>query len=395
MNAARSKQRCDVIVAGGGPVGCAAALLAARAGLDVVLVDPRGAPGKQELADVGLRVSALSAASEALLRELDAWLPRALRASPYHRMQVWEDRPEHAIEFDAEQLGEPWLGHIVPNGCLRHQLWLALADEPRVRVIESALTGLESRAERVDVLLDDGPEIRARLLLAADGARSPVRELLDIAVKVADYQQHALVAHLQLADTHEDTARQRFVQGQPIGMLPLLDQQLSVVWSTDPQTAEQLLSMDENGFRLRFQDALGDAAPAVSQVLARGRFPLKRVVAQRFVAPRVALLGDAANSVHPLAGQGLNLGFADADCLGELLADAVSHGRDIGSMALLRRYERRRRAERASLDLGIHGLQRLFASRLPGMVAVRSLGLSLVDRLSPLKRAFVRQAMGR
>jgi ubiquinone biosynthesis UbiH/UbiF/VisC/COQ6 family hydroxylase len=386
------RQRFDVIVAGAGPVGYAMALLVARQGLSCCLIDPNLTPSDEEVSDHGLRVSALSPASQTLLHSLDVWQPEALHACAYERMRVWEDRIDHAIEFDAERLGESVLGHIVPNGRLRQALCRAAEQQSQLHTMSTAISSTEDLGSRREVILADGSALRCRLLLVADGARSVLREALSIAVQVDDYQQDAVVAHVQLTQPHGGEARQRFVQGQPIGLLPLLDDQLSVVWSTDRENAQALMAQTQAGFLLRLQQALGDAELEVSAVLGRGRYPLKRQRARRLIAARAALLGDAAGSVHPLAGQGLNLGFGDVACLAAIMS-RLDSGDDPGQSTLLRRYERQRRAERASLDGGIHGLQRLFAASTPGLPAIRSLGLQLVDRLGPIKHAFARRAL--
>jgi len=391
----------DVAVVGGGPVGaaCAAALAAtpATGSLSVALIEatPAAAPRAGEPLD--LRVSALAHAGGALLRAVGAW-PRILERAPcaYERMIVWDasapaDGPDTLV-FDAAEAGEPDLGHIVENRAVAAAL-RERAGALGVRLLDGAVGAIELGAERARLVLGER-SLTARLCVAADGAASPLRSLAGIEVEAHAYPQEAVVAHLRPTLPHGAAARQRFLPGGPLALLPLADGRVSIVWSTDPAHAAALLAADEAGFGAEVTAASDGVLGALTAAGPRARFALTRAQAVRYCGRRLALVGDAAHTVHPLAGQGVNQGFLDVLRLVEELGAALGRGEDPGDPRALGRYARARRAENLVVGAALDGLWRLFADRHATVRGLRRGGLGLVNRLPPAKRFFVGRALG-
>ena len=391
----------DFLVLGGGLVGLAFAnLLAARlpgAAERIVVVD-RAAPAPLS-ADVGLRVSAWSAASTALLNEAGAWqqVPAA-RRGPYRRMVVWRSSgPDgrDSIHFDAAEQGLPALGHIVENDVLRSLLW-DQASQAGVRFeVGASPQRLQQDDAGVQLELDDGRVLTASLLIGADGQSSWTRQAVGLTRREWSYHQQGLVTHVQPAEEHQETAWQRFLPDGPLALLPLADGRVSVVWSCPVGAATTLLagSQAELGAALtRASDGvLGELHPTVS---ARG-FPLMASHTHTYTADRVVLIGDAAHQVHPLAGLGANLGLKDADVLaGELAAFLHQPAADPGERKLLRRYERARKGDNLATLTTMDLLHRAFSGGQPGLASLAGTGLGLVDRLPGIKRAIANYAVG-
>jgi 2-octaprenylphenol hydroxylase len=379
----------DVVVVGGGAVGAAMSLALHRTGVDVALIE-RGAPPKpHDSDDYDLRVYALSPASTRFLAELGVWPQIARqRVSAYQGMRIWDERPEQALRFDAAALGAPELGHIVENDLLLEALWQALASVPRYTQIKLANLRLDEDAARLE--LEDGREISARLLIAADGAESQLREWAGIDCVRWAYPQQAVVCHVQTERPHQGVAYQRFLPSGPLAFLPLADGRCSIVWST--QDAEDLLAQDDVEFRARLAAALQFELGAVTSCTRRVGFPLRLLHARDYVLPRFALAGDAAHVVHPLAGQGVNLGLADVVALTKQITQAA--GRDPGKLRLLKRYERERKADNLDMLAVTDSLNRAFGMRSGGWDALRQFGIGAVNRLTPLKNLLMRRAAG-
>jgi 2-octaprenylphenol hydroxylase len=391
----------DVAVVGAGLVGAAcAALLASTAAtesLRIALIEPAAPVPPRPDEPLDLRVSALSHAAGSLLRTVGAW-PRIEERRPcaYERMIVWDASTPVAgpdtLTFDAAEVGEPDLGHIVENRAVAAAL-RERAGAAGVRLLDGAVGGLEIAPERARILAGEH-WLSARLVVAADGAASPLRALAGIQVDAHPYPQEAVVAHLAPARAHGAAARQRFLPDGPLALLPLADGRVSLVWSTRPEHAAALLALDEAAFGA----AVTQASDAVlGELTARGpraRFALQRAQARRYVAKRLALVGDAAHTVHPLAGQGVNQGFLDVARLVAELAAALGRGEDVGDPRALGRYARARRAENLVVGATLDGLSRLFADRHDVVRRLRRSGLGLVDRFPPAKRFFVGRALG-
>ena len=385
----------DVAVVGGGMVGAAAALALARAGFSVALLEARAPRPWCADAEVDLRVVGLAPSSIALLDDMDVWTSiRQARASAYRRMHVWDDASGASIDFDAAAEGRDLLGCIVENSLVQWTLWQALETAGVRRLCPAEVTAFEARDDRIQLQLADGATLPAAVLVAADGAGSPLRQLAGIGTRGRDYAQRAVVAHVDTERAHEDTAWQRFLPGGPLALLPLADGRSSIVWSLPEAEAQRVLALDDR----RFCDELGAASDfrlgRITGSTARAAFPLKLQLAERYQAERFVLLGDAAHAVHPLAGQGVNLGLRDVAELRDTLVQARAAGRDIGAEHVLRRYARRRRSADTLDALGFDALARIYAWQSPPLVAARAVGVRLLDRLAPLKRRLSDHAAG-
>lgn len=398
----------DVVIVGAGIAGGAFAALLAPSGLRILLLDatarpPRMPPLAATIHEVGLRVSALNPASVRLLAQAGAWqrLPSG-SASPYEHMRVWEEDGSGRIAFDAAALGEPALGHIVENQWIVAALLAQLDEAKNVSVCcGETLERLElpdAAVPSVRLWLASGACVDADLVVGADGARSLVRERCAIAAPERDTGQRAIVATVTTAIAHGRTARQCFLRSGPLALLPLTqpagERSCSIVWSADESVAAELLALDDIAFARRLgcasEHVLGDVE-AVSRRLA---FPLRPLHAASYVAPGVALIGDAAHVIHPLAGQGINLGLADVRVLVEELLGARSRGLALADAGLLARYQRRRRGDNALMLEAMEVLRRLYADRRPAVRLLRSLGVAAVDAAAPLKRLLMRRAAG-
>jgi 2-polyprenylphenol 6-hydroxylase len=392
----------EVAVVGAGPIGLAAALLLVRqAGLApgrVVIVDRRipALPAELSALPVDLRVFALSRASEKILRAADAWSDvAAVRSAPYERMQVWHaDVPPHggdALVFDAAEIGERDLGVIAENAVLQAAL-LAAARRAGIALHEGEVESLG--AERDAAVLQAGKTIRARLVIGADGAQSRVRELAGLFANRTDYGQVAIVAMVTTHEPHQRTAWQRFLGDGTLAFLPLADGSSSIVWSLPVARAEKLLVASPAEFERALEKDFDSALGAVRLASERVKFPLWRLSAEHYVTARVALIGDAAHVVHPLAGQGANLGLLDAAALAEVIAQGIATREDPGAERLLRRYERWRRSENELMSAAIDAFDRLLARGSGRVAELAQRGLPWVGRSGMVKRAFIERAMG-
>jgi 2-octaprenylphenol hydroxylase len=395
------KRDFDVVVVGGAMAGAGtAALLAATPatqGLKVALVEPRPATLPAAEAPLDLRVSALSRATQQLLERAGAWAAVAARAAPYQRMLVWEERQDpagpDALVFDAAELGEPDLGHIGENRTIQAAL-TAQAEAQGVVLLRADFATLEATRDAVRLGLGDGRQFRAGLVVGADGAESAVRRQAGIDTRGWDYGQRAVVAHLASERPHAATARQRFLDTGPLALLPLADGRSSLVWSTLPERAEELVQCPEAEFSDRVTVASGGVLGRLVPTTARISFPLRLLHARRYAAERVVLVGDAAHTVHPLAGQGINLAFLDAAALVDVLGEALAAGDDPGEPTVLRRYERWRKAEALPAIALLDGIKRLFFGANPVQSRLRRGALGLAQSSGTFKRALMRRALG-
>ncbi|HET7331845.1 UbiH/UbiF/VisC/COQ6 family ubiquinone biosynthesis hydroxylase [Dyella sp.] len=385
----------DIAVVGGGMVGAAAALALSRAGFSTALLEARPPSPWQPQDDVDLRVVGLAPSSIKLLDELDVWTSiRNARACPYAHMQVWDAENGAAIHFDAADEGRDQLGYIVENNLVQWTLWQALDAAGVQRLCPAAVQDFETRPDRVVLALADGESVAVRLLVAADGGGSPLRERAGIGTRGRDYTQRAVVAHVSTERPHAQTCWQRFLPTGPLALLPLQDGRSSIVWSLPEDEARRVLALDDEAFL----DELGVASDfrlgRITATTPRAAFPLKLQLAERYLAERFVLLGDAAHVVHPLAGQGVNLGLRDVAELRDSLAAARDTGRDFASSQVLRRYARRRRSADTLDAYGFDALARIYALQGAPWVAIRGLGVRMVDRLLPLKRRLAAHAAG-
>lgn len=387
---------CDVVIIGGGMVGAALACGLGQMGLQVALVEER--PWQDLLGDepYHFRVSAVTLASESILRTFGAWEQmRRARMGPFREMRVWDAVGAGAIHFDSADVGEPTLGYIVENRVIQAGLEARLEALNSVTWFRPArLRGLNVEPGGVRVALEN-VEIKASLLVGADGSESQVRRRVGIPSAVHGYGQQALVTNVRTELSHQETAWQRFLPSGPLAFLPLPEDYSSIVWSTTPATAVALGRMPTQTFAIKLGRAFDSRLGAIVSVGPRATFPLRSVRARRYVQHRVALVGDSAHTIHPLAGQGVNLGFLDAATLAEVTAEARAKGRDFGNLLTLRRYERWRKSHNLAMQVAMDGLYLLFGSRFRAVQAARNLGLQLTDGMGPVKRLIMLYAMGR
>jgi 2-octaprenyl-3-methyl-6-methoxy-1,4-benzoquinol hydroxylase/2-octaprenylphenol hydroxylase len=385
----------DVAVVGGGMVGAATALALAGSGFSVALIDAREPADWAAADEVDLRVVGLAPSSVALLDQLGVWSRiREARASAYERMHVWDAENGAAIHFDAADEGRDVLGYIVENSLVQATLWHALDDAGVRRIVPAEVIAYTMREDRAQLDLADGQVVTARLVVAADGAESALRAMVGIGTHGRDYAQRAVVAHVETTEAHQRTAWQRFLPSGPLAFLPLADGRSSIVWSLPDTEAKRVLALDDEAFR----QALGVASDfrfgPIRTVSRRAAFPLRLKLAERYEVGRVVLLGDAAHAVHPLAGQGVNLGLRDVAELRDTLVEAREAGRDFAATHVLRRYARRRRSADGLDAWSFDVLARIYAWRASPLVTVRGLGVRLLDRICPLKSRLARHAAG-
>ncbi|MCF7977598.1 MAG: UbiH/UbiF/VisC/COQ6 family ubiquinone biosynthesis hydroxylase [Chromatiaceae bacterium] len=409
----------DIAIVGGGMVGAALACASAERGLRIAVIDGQPPQRSWPAGQVDLRVSALSRASQRILERIGVW-PRMveLGVSPYREMQVWDAVGRAEIHFDSAELGEPDLGHIVENRVTRLALWerleaFAAADPEQVQLLSPAGPAtLEFNAEfnaemngkskiksgvnggLAHIRLADQRRLSAELVVGADGRASFVREALGIGLDAADYGQRAIVANVEVAHWHRETAWQRFLPTGPLAFLPLADGRCSIVWSADEARAEQLLALDDAGFIAELELAFDKRLGPILSTGPRAAFPLSRQHAREYVQPHAALIGDAAHGIHPLAGQGVNLGFLDVAALVDAIDHARAKDRALGSLHILRRYERARRGDNAAMLTAMDLFKRVFGNRNPALVGARNLGLAAAEHLPGIKPLFIRQALG-
>ncbi|MGA7978662.1 MAG: UbiH/UbiF/VisC/COQ6 family ubiquinone biosynthesis hydroxylase [Chromatiaceae bacterium] len=386
----------DLTVVGGGMVGAALACACAGKGWRIAVIEPREPERSWPVGEVDLRVSALNRASQRILARLGVWgRILELGACPYREMHVWDAVGRGSIHFDSADLGEPDLGHIVENRVIQLALWERLEQSADVTLLCPAAVGeLVLGPEAALLHLRDDRRVSTALLVGADGRDSLVRDRAGIAVRGWAYDQQAIVANVGVEHWHQETAWQRFLPTGPLAFLPLLDGRCAVVWSAAGSRAQELLRLDEAGFRVALEEAFEHRLGAIRAVGPRASFPLRLQHAEHYVLPRLALVGDAAHAVHPLAGQGVNLGLMDAAELTAALEAARVRERDLGGLWALRRYERARRGENTLMLAAMDGIKRLFSNRILPVAAARSAGLAFVDRMAPAKHLFMRQALG-
>lgn len=418
-------QHYDVIIVGAGMVGatlaCALAGAAGTANLRIAVLEAQALPdgaasASHDIDDIDLRVSAITHASQRIFTAVGAWPGMAARRmGAFREMHVWEEgdstpgltrhpAPYNAeIHFDSADIGENTLGHIIENRVIQGALLDRLRSFCNItllcpaRVASLAITGAAAQ-----VGLDDGRQLTATLVVGADGAHSKVRQLAGITTWGWSYGQKGVVATVKTGLSHRETAWQRFLPRGPVAFLPLHDGRCSIVWSTTLEHADALMAMDEPLFLAALKQAFGDKLGNMSAITAshgsiapsRAAFPLHLQHASAYTAPRLALIGDAAHTLHPLAGQGVNLGVLDAATLAEVILDAYDSDNDIGAHRVLRRYERWRKSDNLAMLAIMDGFKRLFSNDSPPLRWLRTRGLRLTHHLPPVKNLIMRQAMG-
>jgi 2-octaprenylphenol hydroxylase len=412
----------DVLIVGGGPVGGTAAALLARATsserapLKIGVLEPRRPPAPGRDAPLDLRVAAFSRASERVLATAGAWPALASHSiSPYERMRVWHESvsptSSDALVFDAAEVGEPNLGYIIETRLVQHAL-LDAAEQAGARIVKAELSAVRVGEDLVTVDTSEGV-LTTKLVVGADGAQSAVRAAVGLTAETSGYQQTAIVANVATARPHERTAWQRFLRTGTLAFLPLSsgtssvahnadsdgrafigDSTSSIVWSADDAVATALLALSPEAFASELNTASDLALGETRLVSERLSFPLRRLAAHHYVAHRCALIGDAAHVVHPLAGQGVNLGILDAAALSDLIIAARREREDPGALRILRRYERWRKTETTLMSTAIDTFDRTLAHGTGPLSRLAQRGLGWVNRNPELKRVFIRRALG-
>ena len=386
--------KTDVIIAGGGLAGLSLSCLLARAGLECIVIESSAKDGHVENDP---RALAITHASSSILESAGAWsqIP-ADKIGHFRGMHVWDENGRGQVSFDSADICQPTLGYIVQQSQVQRSLERVVAILPGVEVFfESAVEAIRWPGSGIEVDTKQGDTISARLLVAADGTHSRCRELVGIQYPTRDYQQTAVACLVRTALEHQDIARQRFLGTGPLAFLPMHDADLSgVVWSTTPAQAEDLLQMDEAGFNRALQEAFDHTLGEVQHCEQRKSFPLKRAQAEHYCLEAMALIGDAAHSVHPLAGQGANLGFLDAACLAQLVLEARKKNRNIASRRVLRAYERWRKVENRNMMMIFEGFKYAFENQSSPLPLLRNQALDVANSIVPLKHTIMRHAMG-
>jgi 2-octaprenylphenol hydroxylase len=395
------QQSYDVVIIGGGMVGltlaCALGEQVSGGGrLQVAVVEAHELIDRPPGDEYDLRVSAISRASQQVFINLQAWPGIASRRiSGFEHMHVWDASGDGAIHFAAAELGVDTLGHIVENRVTQMALLEQLRQQSNIDYLcPRRVDAIDYDAAGSRIVFADGGEISAGLLVGADGAHSRVREAAGIGLNQADYEQQAIVCVVKTSLHHQSTAWQRFLPSGPLAFLPLQDGRCSIVWSITAEQAEALLELGEGDFCRSLERAFDYKLGTIESIGQRAAFPLVRRHAETYVKPGLALIGDAAHTIHPLAGQGVNLGILDAASLAQIIITADSMGVDIACQASLRKYERWRRGENSIMMYSMSGFKNLFSNEQTEISALRNAGLNLVNAIAPLKYKFMRHAMG-
>jgi 2-octaprenylphenol hydroxylase len=392
----KNVERYDILIAGGGLVGASLACALGKSELKVALVESGDIPKIPAVDDpVGLRVSAITRASQRIFQNLGVWETiKSRRISPFREMKIWEEDGYGRIHFDSAEIGEDTLGFIIENQLIQAALYERCNHFENIHVISDSIQLFTVQEDSVDVELSNGPSLKTRLLVGADGRDSSIREQAGIKTKGWDYQQTAVVACVTPEKSHQETAWQRFLSTGPLAFLPLSNGDCSIVWSTTPEEAERLLALPDDKFCEKLEDAFGSKLGKILNVGTRAAFPLCLQHATSYVQPRIALAGDAAHAIHPLAGQGVNIGLLDAATLAEVLIQSSSQEKDPGAYAVLRKYERWRKGENMAMMAAMDGFKKAFGSDLEPVKMLRGLGLNFANQTAPLKNLIMRRTMG-
>jgi len=404
-------QAFDIVIVGAGMVGAALATGLGRSGFRVALVDRGSAPEFDPSLPPDIRVSALSAGSERYLNDLDVWPSMlAMRATPYARLAVWDEtrhplsnllpRKVADVVFDASNLSARHLGHIVENRITQQALWNSAAALHSVSLFpDNTVSHLENGNNHAAVTLEDGTELECQLVVGADGAASGVRELAGIGVTRDQYQQQAMVISVRYQGAVEDITWQGFYPSGPRAFLPLHsagngESWASLVWYDSPEQLARLKSLDDRALMAEIQNAFPPELPLLTHIEAKASFPIARQHAKTYVNNRVVLAGDAAHTINPLAGQGVNLGFQDALCLQTVIREAKRAGCDLADPAWLTKYERQRRPANRRMMMAMDVFYHLFSNRTPPLHLLRNLGLGATKAMPFARNRVAKYAMG-
>ncbi len=376
-------------------VGAAVSLGLAQQGFSVVMLESREPVFDWQEDSFDIRVSAITRASQQIFDNLDAWSDMQTRSTAYDAMQVWDRAGFGEIHFSAAEIGEADLGHILENRVIVRSLWQQIDRYEEIqRLVPVEIVEQATGANGVVLTLSDGRCVEAAMLVGADGAFSQVRERAQIGLRSRAYDQSAVVATVRAELGNQATAWQRFMPAGPLALLPLNDDLFSVVWSVSPQQARQLLALEDQDFNAQLTAASEQRLGQLTLLGVRAAFPLVLRHASQYVQPGLALIGDAAHTIHPLAGQGVNLGLLDAAQLVDEMVDARARGQVPGSYAVLRRYERARKGHNQAVQSAMDGFKYLFSNDIAPVSLLRNVTLGVAGQLPPLRRLFERVALG-
>lgn len=386
--------RSELIVVGGGLSGLSLAIACAAAGIEVAVID-REDPAKFRNAAYDGRTTAIAYGSQQVLAGIGVWDALAPLAEPIREIRVADGNSPLFLHYDRHEVGAEALGYIVENRFLRGALQDRAAALPSLTLYApSSVAAIDFAETRAQVTLGDGRRLVAPLAIGADGRDSAMREAAGIKSWRKSYRQTAIVCVVKHAEPHRGVAVEHFRAAGPFAILPMQGDCSSIVWTEEERDAPGLLALDQAAFTRQLADRFGDFLGDLTVEPGRWSYPLMLIQAERYAAHRLALIGDAAHVIHPIAGQGWNLGVRDIAALAELIVDAHRLGLDLGSAELLRRYERWRRFDSLTLTAVTDGLNRLFANEFPPVKLARDIGLAAVNRAPGLKRFFMRHAMG-
>ncbi len=392
------REHYDVIIVGGGLVGLVLAHALAQATMTVAVIESKQPPLDWSASQLDARVSAVNLASTRILQNLNVW--QALRSqaiSPLRKMIVWDSRGGGEIEFDSATIGVAQLGSIVENREMIRVLWQQLQSSEQVDLrCPAKPSKLECHNEHVKLILSNQQTITASLIVGADGGRSWVREQMQTPWLERPYEQEAMVAIVNTKKPHQETAWQNFLSQGTIALLPLANKHhAAMIWSSEKTHAASLLERSQVQFNREVTNALDHRLGEIEVLNEPRAIPLVMRHAKHYVSERIALIGDAAHTIHPLAGQGVNLGFMDAATLAEVAIDAKHKKQDIGALKPLRRYERWRKGDNTMMLMAMRGFKEVFASEAPWLITTRSMGLNFTERFPGLKNFFIRYAVGK
>ena len=387
-------RRCDVLVVGGGMVGAAVAPILARAGLDVIMVD-REDPAVLTSAPFDGRASAIAYASYRMLAASGLWAEMEPHAQPILEIRVSEGGSPFFLHYDHADLGDAPLGWMLENRHTLQALYAAVRRTSGLTLLpKTAVESLDRSGALARAQLSTGETVTANLVIAADGTRSRLRDEAGIEVTRWDYGQTAIIATVDHERPHRGIAHEHFLPPGPFAILPLKGNRSSLVWTEKTADAERIMRLERNAFEAELRRRYGDFMGELSAAGRRWSYPLRVSIAHRYAAPRLALVGDSAHGMHPLAGQNLNLGYRDVAALAETIIDTARLGLDIGQMDVLRRYESWRRFDNLTLLAVTDTLNRLFSNDIKPLKLARGLGLEIVDHLPPVKKFFMAHARG-
>ena len=397
----KEKQHYDMIIVGGGMVGATLACALGDSSLKIAVIEAHQSDFDWPEGSHDIRVSALTHASQHIFENIGVWDSMLEDgAEAYNKMHVWDATGQGQIHFDSIDVGQANLGHIIENRIIQKAVQTRLTDFDNIDLLMPVKLAAMEFNESADiswgvkVTTSDGAVLTAGLLVGADGANSWVRKQADISLSSWAYHQTAVVCNVTTSESHQDACWQQFMPEGPLAFLPLADGQSSIVWSTTEDKAQSLLDMDGQHFNEELQMTFGSSLGRIRLNSERGGFPLRLRHANRYVKEHLALIGDAAHTVHPLAGQGVNLGLLDAVVLAEEIIHALEKKRDIGALSTLRRYERRRKSDNIAMLAAMDGFKRLFSNNITPLKLFRNTGLNIADKLGPVKKLMIKRAMG-